>query len=114
MERLRKITRSEINKENMVAIGYCQCQTILDMFAYNYKIGYNSGIYGWNYDLYRINGVDIITGYNCPYYNYSNKDIKAQLIELENKIRKEKRSLTFLEYEKKLQQWKKEFLEIFK
>ena len=109
-----KITRSEINKENMVALGYCQCQTILNKFAYNYKIGYNAGVYGWNYDLYRINGVDVITGYNCPYYNYSNKDIKAQLIELENKIRKEERSLTFLEYEKKLQQWKKEFLEIFK
>ena len=111
---MRKITRNEINKENLVVLGYCQIQTVLNLFSADYKIGYNAGVYGWNYDLYRINGVDVIIGYNRPYYNYSNKDIKAQLIELENKIRKEERGLTFLEYEKKFQQWKKEFLEIFK
>ena len=111
---MRKITRKQINKTNMVALGYCQAQAALNHFGYDYKIGYNAGVYGWNYDLYRINGVDIVTGYNVPYYKHSNKDIKNKLIELENKIRKEERSLTFLEYEKKLQQWKKEFLEIFK
>ena len=111
---MRKITRNEINQENMVALSYCQTQAALNLFGTDYKIGYNAGVYGWNYDLYRINDIDIITGYNVPYGKYSNKDIKNKLIELENKIRKEERSLTFLEYEKKLQQWKKEFLEIFK
>ena len=106
---MRKITRNNINQENMVAIGYCQCQTILDMFAYNYKIGYNVGVYGWNYDLYRINGVDVITGYNCPYVNKSNKKIKTQLIAFENKLRK----LSSSELYKKNEQLKKEFLEIF-
>ena len=110
---MTKITRKQINKTNMVAIGYCQCQTILDMFAYNYKIGYNAGVYGWNYDLYRINDIDVITGYNVPYYKYSNNDLKIKLIELENKIRKEERGLTFLEYEKNVKKWEKEFLEIF-
>lgn len=106
---MRKVTRKDINKNSMVALGYCQCQTILDMFGYDYKIGYNSGVYGWNYDLYRVHGIDILTGYNVPYYQYSNKDIKEKLIALENKVRKEE-SYYSLNYKK----GQKEFLEIFK
>lgn len=105
---MRKVTRSEINKENMVALSYCQCQAVLNMFAYNYKVGYNSGIYGWNYDLYRIKGIDIVTGYNTPYNQYSNEKIKNKLIALENKIRKEE-SYYSLNYKK----GQKEFLKIF-
>ena len=111
---MKRITRKQINKTNMVALSYCQAQTALDLFGTDYKIGYNSGVYGWNYDLYRINGIDIITGYNVPYGKYSNKDIKNKLIELENKIRKEKRGLTFSEYEKNVKKWRREFFEIFK
>ena len=111
---MRKITRNNINKMNMVALGYCQAQAALDLFGTDYKIGYNAGVYGWNYDLYRINGVDIVTGYNVPYYKHSNKDIKNKLIEFENKIRKVERGLTFSEYEKNVKKWEKEFLEIFK
>ena len=111
---MRKITRNEINKTNMVVIGYCQAQTALNLFGTDYKVGYNAGMYGWNYDLYRVNGIDIITGYNVPYCKYSNKDIKNKLIEFENKIRKVERGLTFLEYEKNVKKWEKEFLEIFK
>ena len=111
---MKRITRNNINKMNMVALGYCQAQTALDLFGTDYKIGYNAGVYGWNYDLYRINGVDIVTGYNVPYYKHSNKDIKNKLIEFENKIRKVERGLTFSEYEKNVKKWEKEFLEIFK
>lgn len=101
-----KITRNNINKNSMVALGYCQCQEVLDLFAYDYKIGYNSGIYGWNYNLYRINGVDIVTGYNVPYTSYSNKEIKNKLIALENKIR------ASFDYSK-CEEYKKEFFKIF-
>ena len=111
---MRKITRNKINKTNMVALGYCQAQAALNLFGTDYKIGYNAGVYGWNYDLYRIGGVDVVTGYNCPYINKSNNKIKTQLIAFENKIRKEERGLTFLEYEKNVKKWEKEFLEIFK
>lgn len=104
---MRKITRKDINKNNMVALSYCQCQRVLNLFGGDYKIGYNSGVYGWNYDLYRIGGVDIITGYNVPYNQYSNRELKEKLIALENKIAKEK--YNFAEYKK----FKKEFLEIF-
>ncbi len=104
---MKKITKKEINKENMVALSYCQCQTILDLFAYDYKVGYNAGIYGWNYDLYVINGISIVTGYNVPYCQYCNKELKNKLINLENEVRETK--YNFGDYEK----FKKEFLEIF-
>lgn len=110
MDKLRKVTRNDINKGNMIALSYCQCQTVLGMFGYDCKVGYNSGIYGWNYDLYRVNRVDIVTGYNVPYRQYSNKEIKNKLITLENKIRKTNFCFSKEDY-KKLQ---KEFLEIFK
>lgn len=101
---MRKVTRNEINKGSMVALGYCQCQTILNRFGYEYKIGYNKGICGWNYDLYRIGNVDIVTGYNVPYAQYSNKELKKKLIELENKARRAKT---------KNEELKKEFFAIF-
>lgn len=113
MKKIKKITRNNINKKNMVALGYCQCQAALSRFAYDCKVGYNSGVYGWNYDLYRVNGVDIVTGYDTPYKEYSNNVIKNKLIELENKIKKEERNLTFSEYEKSVKEWRKEFLNIF-
>ena len=104
---MKKITRNDINKNNMVVLGYCQCQTILSLFAYDYKVGYNAGINGWNYDLYRIGDVDLVSGYNVPYEKYSNKKLKNKLIELENKMRKK------LDFTKK-EEYKKEFFEIFK
>lgn len=105
----KKVTRNEINKNNMVALSYCQCQHTLNFFGKDFKVGYNAGVYGWNYDLYRVNGVDIVTGYNVPYRQYNNQEIKKKLILLENKLVK----CTFDEYRKNREKWEKEFLEIF-
>ena len=107
---MKRITRNEINQENMVALSYCQAQTVLNRFGTDYKVGYNAGVYGWNYDLYRIGGVDVVTGYNCPYVNKSNNKIKTQLIAFENKLRK----LSFSERYENEEILKKEFFEIFK
>ena len=104
---MKRITRNQINKNNMVTLSYCQCQTILSLFGYDCKIGYNSGIYGWNYDLYRICGADVVTGYNVPYCQYSNKELKNKLVELENRVRQTK---DFSKYDV----YKKEFFEIFR
>lgn len=41
-------------------VGYCELQTLL---RYNNPVAYTSGIYGWNFDLYDIDGVGICTGY---------------------------------------------------
>ena len=104
---MKKVTRNDINTNNMVALGYCEIQRVLDLFGYNYKIGYNAGVNGWNYDLYSVGGVDIVTGYNVPYKRHSNEKIKKELIELENEIKN-----TF-DYSK-LEEYQKRFLEIFK
>ena len=103
---MKKITRNDINTKNMVALAYCECQRVLDLFAYEYKIGYNAGVYGWNYDLYTINGVDVVTGYGVPYQKHSNEKIKKELIELENEVRK---NFDYSKYE----DYKKRFLKIF-
>jgi hypothetical protein len=103
----KKVTRNDINKDNMIALGYGQCQMILGLFGENYKVGYNSGVYGWNYDLYSIHGVDVVTGYRVPYKEYTNKEIKKKLIALDNKVVQKR--YTWAEREK----WFREFLEIF-
>lgn len=106
---MRKVTKKDINKENMVVLYYCQCQQILRMFADDYKVGYNTGINGWNYDLYNINGISIIHGYNPPYEKNNNQDLKRALVKLNNKVAK----LSMMEVYKSYQHLKKEFLEIF-
>lgn len=106
---MKKVTRNDINKENMIALSYCQCQRVLAMFGGKYKIGHNVGVYGWNYDLYDINGVSVVTGYHVPYCKYNNQELKKKLIKLDNKIQ----NLNFLETSKNYNELKKEFLEIF-
>ena len=59
-----KTTTKKI-KENytnnyIISVSYCDLQTLL---KYESPRAYTSGIYGWNYDLYDIEGVAICTGY---------------------------------------------------
>lgn len=59
-----KTTRNEIqqNYKNVICVGYCK----LDYLLTNHDpIAYNSGVDGWKYDLYDINGVAIVTGYQA-------------------------------------------------
>ena len=57
-----KTTRKQINQNynSIISIGYCEAQYLL---RGKNPIAYNDGYYGWNYDLYDINGVAIVTGY---------------------------------------------------
>lgn len=60
-----KVTRKEI-KENYrcVSVGYCDLQYLL---RYLSPIAYNSGVYGWNFDVYTFEqystNIAICTGY---------------------------------------------------
>ena len=57
-----KTTKKQINQnyQNVICVGYCE----LDYLLSNQEpIAYNSGVYGWNCDVYDINGVAIVTGY---------------------------------------------------
>ena len=77
-----RVTKNEIEKsfENIIAIGYCNFQTMLNSFSVNF---YTSGINGWNNDIYVINNnTCIVTGYRTfgnirPSYELVNKYEKA-------------------------------------
>lgn len=49
----------EWNK-NIKSAGYCELQNLLRGIE---PVAYTCGVYGWNYDVYQINGVTICTGY---------------------------------------------------
>lgn len=44
----------------IIRAGYCDLQSLLD---YKSPVAYSSGVYGWNFDVYDIDGVAICTGY---------------------------------------------------
>ena len=62
-----KTTKKEIyqNYKNVICVGYCKLDNLL---ANHDPIGYNSGVDGWKCDIYDINGVAIVTGYQ-PFGN---------------------------------------------
>ena len=72
-----KTTRKEI--KNKVAsnyiwqVGYCDMQNLL---YYKSAIAYTSGVYGWNFDLYEVDGVYFTTGYR----NMIGKQVDYELL----------------------------------
>lgn len=72
-----KTTRKEI--KNKVAsnyiwqVGYCDMQNLLH---YKNAIAYTSGVYGWNFDLYEVDGVYFTTGYR----NMIGKQVDYELL----------------------------------
>lgn len=66
---IKFFTRNEIKsfQDNIRYAGYCEIQSLISVAERN---GYNSGVYGWNYDVYFFPGLTIITGYspfNCKH-----------------------------------------------
>lgn len=59
-----RMTRKHVNTNYAISVGYCHAQWLLtDVNA----TGYNAGVYGWNWDCYNVDGVQIVTGYrNFP------------------------------------------------
>ena len=57
-----KTTRKAIvaGSPRLVSVGYCDLQTLL---RYHSPIAYTCGVYGWNFDVYEVNGLTICTGY---------------------------------------------------
>ena len=62
-----KTTKKEIysNFKNVICVGYCNLDNLLTNHD---PIAYNSGADGWKCDIYDINGVAIVTGYQ-PFGN---------------------------------------------
>ena len=57
-----RTTRAEIKKwhSHVYYCGYCDLQ---NLFRHREADAYTCGVYGWNFDLYDIDGVAITTGY---------------------------------------------------
>ena len=57
-----KTTRKAIvnGSTNIVCAGYCDLSALLRNHS---PIAYTCGIYGWNFDVYEIDGLTICTGY---------------------------------------------------
>lgn len=45
---------------NPRSVGYCDIQHLLNNHS---PIAYTCGVYGWNFDVYKVYGVTICTGY---------------------------------------------------
>lgn len=81
-----KLTRKDVAETygtKTRCVGYCELQktlTVLEERGLVTKLGYNSGIYGWNWTAYLIKGTDkredviLVTGYR----NLEGKRIKRK------------------------------------
>ena len=48
------------NYNTIISLPYCRLQYLL---GYSTPIAYTAGVYGWNADIYDINGVAVVMGY---------------------------------------------------
>lgn len=92
----------------IASCGYCELQSLLNTKS---RIGYNKGIYGWNFDAFDFGGVCLITGYwtrgadiklameFCEYWNERAKNATY-----------EERKQILAEFEMELQSLAKEFV----
>lgn len=55
------------------------------------RLGYNCGIYGWNYDVYKINDFYFVEGYRYP--NIENYIHYTELKKLNERFRKQQETL---------------------
>lgn len=57
-----KTTAKELKQGyyTIIEAGYCDLQSLL---SYKSPVAYSSGTYGWNFDVYDIDGIAIATGY---------------------------------------------------
>lgn len=69
-----KTTRKAIvtTSTDIISIGYCDAHTLL---RNHNAVAYTCGVYGWNFDVFEIDGKTICTGYrNMPGRSAKNVD----------------------------------------
>ena len=102
-----KTTRKAIvnSSSNIVCAGYCDLSYLLSNHS---PIAYTCGVYGWNFDVYEIDGLTICTGYRgMPGRRANNigayEEKARQIMSWENKI-------SFEEKQEQLEQLLHEFI----
>lgn len=77
------------NGGHIISIGYCGAQSLL---RYRSPIAYTCGVYGWNFDVYEVNGTTICTGYrgmvgrSVNYERLKEYETKAEKIIYDNSL----------------------------
>lgn len=106
-----KLTNNDLrnNFDVIVSCGYCELQSLLNMKS---RIGYNNGVYGWNFDVFDFGSVGLITGYRTR-----GADIKLAMDfcerwdERAKNATYEERKQILMEFEREIQRIAKEFVE---
>lgn len=104
---MEKVTRNFVNSyKNKICVGYCELYYLL---YFKNRIGYNSGVYGWNYDVFHIDfRTCIVTGYR-PIGNIKSYDLCYKYNEKARTII-ENRNLSYDEQKQKVENLLQEFI----
>lgn len=104
----KKLTRTTVQalSNKHIRLGYCEASYLLRPLE---RIGYNSGVYGWNYDAFLYRGVVITTGYrgmigNRPAVSVEPFEKRAEMLSKDSNI-------SYEEYTKKALALLDEFIE---
>lgn len=91
-----KVTKKEIRESglNILKIGYCQAQNLLEALE---PFGYSCGVYGWSCDYYKIENTIICTGYSPI-----GKEIDYKIIKKYDKMAEDLRKKYYIDFD-----WKK-------
>lgn len=106
-----KLTKTDLrnNFGVVVSCGYCALQSLLNMKS---RVGYNKGVYGWNFDAFDFGGVGLITGYrNCSADIELSLDFCKYWNERASNATYEERKQILAEFERELQRLATEFIE---
>ena len=89
--------------------GYCE---LYPLFYRNKKIGYNAGVYGWNFDIVKIHyNIVITTGYR----NMTGKKLPDDCKKILKQVKKHVKTFSLKDYakeEKYLERKRKEFVKV--
>lgn len=112
---MNEITRNDIKRQykTIIQLGYCDLYELTKKLK---KIGYNAGIYGWNYDVFEVNeNTCIITGYRT--FKKNTIKLEYDFIDYMDKKANEiikNNSRNYQEQEKQIDLLKNEFLKEYK
>ena len=97
--------RANFDKECIVRIGYCGIQ---EMTTYIDPVAYTCGVYGWNSNIYIVDGIAIVTGHR-PFGKSANNNLVREYEKRAIAIKQEKRIKHYETKKRKLEKLFHEF-----
>lgn len=101
----QKITKSDLRGRVVIRAGYCAAYYLTRGLE---RLGYNSGVYGWNYDAFDLGGVILVTGYR-PDYGDTFKGLK-DFEERAERLSNWRNGLTWEQRDEKIKELRAEFV----